>query len=414
MKKKKNLLFAGISLAFVLMAGCSSAPKEDEIKDDLAKCADQQLLSDGEVLDSIEITDRNTDKKQKIDSILCEVTTHKGDVSYEKGVEITYYKYDKNWELGNISVSDEDSWLMKPLKGVDAEVIADALVSERIMIDGQNWDIETGEIKNVTVDNRKSDLENNKEEVSLTLTLDSGVEEAKGTLTADFEFDKNWEMVSCNPNDDFKVTPNLNKTLNLTEDDLIGLLSEQIFDYDENGIGKQEISVTKDQVSDFKIDNQKTINKGKYQEYQCSCTFSKANAVFGIEFTVESQYDSEWSSVVTSKKLQVESVDWAGKWTGRYNNVPYSGDAGFIRRVTNVSKKNDVYVYETEPALLTDVFEEAHIIRRFQLTEEGVEEDDFSENKNDIINNSSFQNSTYSVIQLTEEDSNSVFREGDI
>ena len=104
------------------------------------------------------------------------------------------------------------------------------------------------------------------------------------------------------------------------------MLSEQIFDYDENGIGKQEISVTKDQVSDFKIDNQKTINKGKYQEYQCSCTFSKANAVFGIEFTVESQYDSEWSSVVTSKKLQVESVDWAGKWTGRYNNVPYSGD----------------------------------------------------------------------------------------
>ncbi|WP_455190568.1 hypothetical protein [Eubacterium ramulus] len=82
-------------------------------------------------------------------------------------------------------------------------------------------------------------------------------------------------------------------------------------------------------------------------------------------------------------------------------------DAGFIRRVTNVNKKNDVYVYETEPALLTDVFEEAHIIRRFQLTEEGVEEDDFSENKNDIINNSSFQNSTYSVIQLMEEDSNS-------
>lgn len=135
MKKKKILLFAGISLAFVLMAGCSSAPKEDEIKDDLAKCADKQLLSEGEVLDSIEITDRNTDKKQKTDSILCEVTTHKGDVSYEKGVEITYYKYDKNWELGNISVSDEDSWLMKPLKGVDAEVIADALVSERIMID---------------------------------------------------------------------------------------------------------------------------------------------------------------------------------------------------------------------------------------------------------------------------------------
>ena len=65
MKKKKNLLFAGISLAFVLMAGCSSAPKEDEIKDDLAKCADQQLLSDGEVLDSIEITDRNTDKSRK-------------------------------------------------------------------------------------------------------------------------------------------------------------------------------------------------------------------------------------------------------------------------------------------------------------------------------------------------------------
>lgn len=78
---------------------------------------------------------------------------------------------------------------------------------------------------------------------------------------------------------------------------------------------------------------------------------------------------------------------------------------GFIRRVTNVEKKDGDYIVETEPALLTDVFEKASIIKRFVLTDDGMEEVGFqSETTADggIINNAMIQTSgSYSAIQLS-------------
>lgn len=45
---------------------------------------------------------------------------------------------------------------------------------------------------------------------------------------------------------------------------------------------------------------------------------------------------------------------------------------GFMRKVIDVRKGKDSFVYETESAVLTDVFEEAHIVRSFAVTEKGV------------------------------------------
>ena len=47
---------------------------------------------------------------------------------------------------------------------------------------------------------------------------------------------------------------------------------------------------------------------------------------------------------------------------------------GFIRRVIQVEKSDSAYIFYTELAVLTDVFEKAHIVKRFQLTEEGMKE----------------------------------------
>lgn len=66
------------------------------------------------------------------------------------------------------------------------------------------------------------------------------MEKATGTLTADFEFDKSWELVSCKANDDFEVVVNETKALNMTEDDLTGLLANETFtlrDSQYNGSG---------------------------------------------------------------------------------------------------------------------------------------------------------------------------------
>ena len=57
-----------------------------------------------------------------------------------------------------------------------------------------------------------------------------------------------------------------------------------------------------------------------------------------------------------------------------------SAPNGFIRRVTNVTKSNGVYEYKTEYAVLTDVFEEAHIIKTFVITDEEVKNMDDIDN----------------------------------
>lgn len=57
-----------------------------------------------------------------------------------------------------------------------------------------------------------------------------------------------------------------------------------------------------------------------------------------------------------------------------------SAPNGFIRRVTDVTKSNGVYEYKTEYAVLTDVFEEAHIIKTFVITDEEVKNMDEIDN----------------------------------
>lgn len=51
-----------------------------------------------------------------------------------------------------------------------------------------------------------------------------------------------------------------------------------------------------------------------------------------------------------------------------------SAPNGFIRKVVNVTEESGVFEYQTENAVLTDVFEEAHIIKTFAVTEDEVKD----------------------------------------
>lgn len=71
----------------------------------------------------------------------------------------------------------------------------------------------------------------------------------------------------------------------------------------------------------------------------------------------------------------------------------YNAESGFIRRVTEVEKAEDKYVIYTEPAVLTDVFEKAHIVKRIHLTEDAATEAHYNfENDVAVQNDTKFQN----------------------
>lgn len=65
--------------------------------------------------------------------------------------------------------------------------------------------------------------------------------------------------------------------------------------------------------------------------------------------------------------------------------------SGFIRKVVQTEKTNQGYRVETEQATLLDVFEKAHIIKQFRLTEDGASE--------------TGNNSAYTIKRLSEDDS---------
>lgn len=69
-----------------------------------------------------------------------------------------------------------------------------------------------------------------------------------------------------------------------------------------------------------------------------------------------------------------------------------SAPNGFIRRVTSVTETNGVYEYKTEYAVLTDVFEEAHIIKTFAVTDNEVKDMDEIDNGVMTLNLSTAQN----------------------
>lgn len=57
-----------------------------------------------------------------------------------------------------------------------------------------------------------------------------------------------------------------------------------------------------------------------------------------------------------------------------------SAPSGFIRKVIGTEEQDNQYIVQTEPTVLTDVFEEAHVTKTFSVTEEGVSEINTNEN----------------------------------
>ena len=197
---RKRVVLGAMALMLISSAGCSSVPKEKEIKEDLENYSEKNFLSDGEVIDEVKIEDRDTNKKEKYDNVLCTVVTEKNNISYEKEVNLTYQKYEKDWELKDLSVNDSDAWVVKPLKGIAEKDIPSTLVAEKVDVEGETWNIEDGEVKKISIKKQETDLKEKTDKITMEIVLDSGVEQATGTVVAEYEFEKEWKLDSVSEN----------------------------------------------------------------------------------------------------------------------------------------------------------------------------------------------------------------------
>lgn len=363
MKKKKWSFLLMMVIATVCLSGCSSIPKEEKIKEDIVNTSSstENLLSDGEKIVSVEIKDRQTDKKQKYDHVICTVKTEKDNVSYEKEVSMTYYKYDNGWSMQEINVNDSDNWIVKPLKGVSKEQIIESLESEGVDVDGEWWNIESGEISQIAIKSQDTNLEKGTDKVTVTVNLSGEVENATGTVKAEYKFDKEWELESMKDQNDFKSEENPDKALNMDENGLIQALKGYVISVGEkkndigNGIylidnsSQQEIEINPDDISEFSINNQEKIDKGTWHVYECSCKLSKSNVSYTLQIEYGYGYDGEWlaPAITVNAVLDAGDINLSGKWTGTYNGA---GDKGKVElNITSDDGKNYSGTYTYTP-----------------------------------------------------------------
>ena len=268
----------------------------------------------GEIV-SLKIEKRQTDKDAGVDTVWCTARTENTQYSYEKKLTLKYNLYDVGgWILDNVSVNDRSDWIIEPIGGASEEDIINSLNGITITADNEYWGFADNNIKNLVIDKQETDLETRIDVVTVTLTIDDEVEEAVGQLVLTYKFNRQWELDTVSGNDSFTASTKPGAALNITTEMLIDTLSEQTFEY---GVGEtQNITVTKNAISDFIIESQEFSDRGRTAKYLCSFTLTKPHAEFAVEATVLYSYRGEWTQALDSVTAKCTSVELSGVWTG--------------------------------------------------------------------------------------------------
>lgn len=325
--RRKYLMILPMALLMTLFTGCSNVANEKQIKTDLEQYEETDVIKDDEKIEEIAIDKRQTDEDKKTDTVWCTITTQDSEISYQKECVLTYnLDKQKKWTLADVDVNDSDEWVKDPLKGIDEEAISLSLNDETVKVDDTEWYIEESEIKKISIDKQDTDIEQKKDTVLVSLTLESPVQKAEGQLEISYHFEDEWEIDSLAEKKSFTAQDIEGTAINATEKSLTEELvqSEIKLDNDESNI-----SIEKENISNFKIVNENTEDKGTFKTFECTATITKPTAVFQIAANIGYLYSEEegWTCQPVTIKSTLESLNIVGEWKGTYNGAPYSGEA---------------------------------------------------------------------------------------
>lgn len=346
--KKSILMIILIMTVTLMLAGCSSVPKEEEIQQDLESFSDNAFLDDGEKIDSLTIEKRDTDKKNKSDLVWCTIVTEKDDVSYEKEVTLSYYLYDKaGWTLEDYKVADQGKWNIIPLSGVKEADLRSNLVGKTITVDNQAWEILDSEISQLTIKSQNTDLEKKTDQITMDIVLDGEIESVSGTLVADYTFDKAWNLNSLSEKYSLRPEVKEDKALDVSMERVVDDIQYPEIKYGVSG-AIQKITISKDQMEDFSVDKQISQYKGTEQSLQCSAKLVKGHAIFNVSINADYIFENgTWNCSQIEPELTFASADLQGEWKGTYREGGGNGTVNL--NITEVDGNNMKGTYSYTP-----------------------------------------------------------------
>ncbi len=361
--KKRGYILLILLFAMLLLVGCNNVADSKQIQSDLGNYSRTDFLSDGEIVKSLEITKRETEKKKNLDVVSCTVTTEDEKCTYEKEMILTYTYDDNNgWVLDYVTVNDSDKWKITPLSGVTEEDISASLEGTIVTADGEKWEITKDNVDSISISGHETDIEGNTDTVTLTLKLDDLVEEATGQLILNYVFEKEWKLDSVSGNEAFAVQVKPGIGLDATEETLMSELSGMEFQYGAPKDGLtystsqlQTIVINQNEISNFKIESHEKRSKGTEHRYNCSFTLTKPQAEFTVNAMIYYLYINSkgWVLQPISTTMECASVNIEGEWKGQYNGAPYGGNA--VLTITSIAEDGTMAgTYSYTPEVISE------------------------------------------------------------
>lgn len=316
---KIRLQLVVVFIVMILLVGCgNSRMSQEELQSNLEKYLQDEYLDENDKLVEVKITDWQTEEEENRDSIRCTIVTEDEKYRYEKKAIFIYVLDNEGeWYMDDFSVEEQFNWIITPLTGVDKEQITNSLIGMTFTANNEIWNIRDDNIESVSIANQKTDLAALTDTVTVNITINDKVQRASGQAVIHYIFDNewnNWILDSMSEKDNFTAETKAGLALDVTEEVLLDTLSGQVIKYGINNI--QNITLNKDEISDFVIEKQESSEKGSIETYFCKGILTKPHATFTIEMEAPYWYSDGWELQPVVITAKCSSVELEGKWTG--------------------------------------------------------------------------------------------------
>ena len=343
MRKRIASFTAVMVCVLMLLTGCSGKISEETIRQDIEPIV-SEILSSDQTIDDIEILEYKSDEK-KDTSVSIKVMSSDDVAEYTDYFMATYlYSADKEYVFDTVFQVDKDKSTITPIKGVTQEIAISSLKSKSIGVGEETWYL--NDVTDVTIESQDTNLKEKTDTVTVSLTVNDKVQQAKGKLKLEYEFTDEWELTNVSQDGEFTVSDKPDCALEITDEDLLAELIKNEVTICADTSNSQTLTMTEAEISDFEVYKESVEARGSTKRYFCKATLTKPNAKISLDAQIMYVYEGSWllqPVVITAK---VESIDIEGEWNGTYTGTPFSGkDSLDIEEVTEDGKVKGVYSY---------------------------------------------------------------------
>ena len=358
-KKKTQLLIAciiagivlvfGIAAAFIVIPGNGADSKgegkngndkviaEDPSEpDEIPNAARMQVelsqngrsfIPNTQKIDNVEILSEETVDEDEpwVYHVTVLVNSSDDELAYVKYGIMTYQQNEESeWVLTNIAADRVERWTILPVVGAKESLIEstarEALYWQSVTIDDDEWRIDENTIESITISSQKTDLENLKDTVIVTVELGSEARTAQGQIELEFVFDNAWILSSHRGYAPFESEYRPAAMFELTNEHLLDeLVRNDATVLREMTWSGQKITMARDEISGLAIPDYESSNKGANRVYNFSFDLDKDIVMFAVDAKVSYSYDSmsgwvlgDFTFTAEVKSNTLEGTSWSG------------------------------------------------------------------------------------------------------